>query len=740
VEFFLHTIEEHYTNVDMKLLTHFCFLLLFLSSFSLFAQEDEISSVQVWVIDEDQTPIEKVRILIDGNRLVSDAHGAASCNLTGEVKDIEYIDAFKKHFKLKDWNYDNFSKRIIVNMESENDFIKGELLIEHNIPFEGGKIRLKNALSFNTVRSNELGFFRIAVPAGFSIYDILDKPELIVNDYEIPLKNMYVDKGRKFITIRTIKADISKKNGKTVLILDQNQKSIPNLNVRIEGQSNITDKNGKIKINTTSIDDKDVFIQGYTIDNIKFAKNTISLLVHKKGKDESLLEEVIEENNDSSKNEKNRENQINTVKYQISDTSSFTQDFEYVINQLEVKKQLLIEKNLVLRREINKIAAKLEKKGEALSEMEKANLEENLFKLNDALINNEITYQKTQAQTHEVIDHIQKDLLKIQEEKKFVEFEFHIFIAIALVLLAFIIIVWIVARRVYKQNVELERTKKELEQRINQINAQKEQMQELNTVISSKNKKIIDSIRYAKTIQEAILPAPLQMAEAFNDYFILYKPKDIVSGDFYWFYHDKNRTFIAAVDCTGHGVSGGFMSMIGNALLNEIISKQKIVEPAKILEKLNQQIKIALKQDEKGNDDGMDICLCLIEQQDERSSKLTFSGAKRPLYYIRQENNNIETLKGDVKSVGGKQYKHRSFTEQELVLNKGDMIYLTSDGLADQNDVNKRKFGSTRLKEMLNQNAYLSMDEQKNLLDKALEKHQEGTEQRDDITLIGATI
>ena len=265
-------------------------------------------------------------------------------------------------------------------------------------------------------------------------------------------------------------------------------------------------------------------------------------------------------------------------------------------------------------------------------------------------------------------------------------------------------------------------------------------IQNNNNSIKEKNKLITDSIRYAKTIQEAILPAPRRIEETFNDYFIIYKPKDIVSGDFYWFYRDENKVFIATIDCTGHGVSGGFMSMIGNALLSEIISKQKIVEPAQILEKLNEQIKIALKQDEKGNDDGMDVCLCLIDKENEKFSKLTFSGAKRPLYYIKQGSQIIETLKGDTKSVGGKQYKNRSFTEQELILYKGDMIYLTSDGLADQNDINKRKFGSTRLKEILSKNAYLSMGEQKGLLEKALEKHQEGTEQRDDITIVGAKI
>lgn len=724
----------------MKLLTYLSFLLFFATSFTLVAQENKTSSIQVLIVDEDRIPIEKVRVLIDGNRLISDAHGAASFKFNGEVTDIEYIDAFKKHFKIKNWNYDTFSKRIIIEMESQNHFIKGELLVEHNIPFEGAKIRLKNDLSLKTVRSNELGFFRVVVPDGFSVNDILNKPELIVNDFEIALTSIHVDKGRKFITIRTVKADISKKNGKTVLVLNQNQKAIPNLGIRIGGQNYRTDGSGKIKINTISIDNKDVLIQGYVIDNMKFSKTTVSLIVRKQDADDDLIEDALEQNNDSSENTSKNQSKLASTEHNISDTSSLSQDFEYVFNQLEIRKQLLFEKNLTLRREINKIAAKLEKKAGNLDEEEKQDLEEYLNKLEDALIENEISYEKTQAQTHQVIDHIQRDLLKIEEEKEFIEFEFHIFIIIAVILLVLIVIAWSIARRIHKQNLELEKTKKELEKKINEINAQKEQMQELNILVSSKNKKITDSIRYAKTIQEAILPNPFRINEAFDQYFIMYRPKDIVSGDFYWFYHTEGKTFIATIDCTGHGVSGGFMSMIGNALLNEIVSKQKIFEPAKILEKLNQQIRIALKQEQKGNDDGMDVCLCLIEKQDQTSSKLTFTGAKRPLYYIRQKNHVTETLKGDIKSVGGKQYKNRSFTEQELILHKGDMIYLSSDGLADQNNITKRKFGSTRLKEMLSQNAYLPMLEQKKILEVALEQHQKGTEQRDDITLIGVKV
>jgi len=266
--------------------------------------------------------------------------------------------------------------------------------------------------------------------------------------------------------------------------------------------------------------------------------------------------------------------------------------------------------------------------------------------------------------------------------------------------------------------------------------------------VKTKNKNITDSIRYAQTIQEASLPTPIQMQEALKDYFIIYRPKDIVSGDFYWLSHLKDasqktpdKVFVAVVDCTGHGVPGAFMSMIGNNLLNEIINQKKIHSTPDILELLNAGVKQTLKQDQKVNDDGMDVCLCLLEKNpDDDSTKISFSGAKRPLYYVRQHNMRLQRLRGDLKSVGGFQHRHVSFTNQELVLNSGDKIYLTSDGLVSQNGLHRVKFGTDRFERILQENVLKMMTEQGELLIQALDKHQHGIEQRDDITVIGIEV
>ncbi len=260
-------------------------------------------------------------------------------------------------------------------------------------------------------------------------------------------------------------------------------------------------------------------------------------------------------------------------------------------------------------------------------------------------------------------------------------------------------------------------------------------------VIKEKNKSITDSIRYAKTIQQAMLPSPSEMQTGLTDFFTIYKPKDIVSGDFYWYrYSPSQAKFVVALDCTGHGVPGAFMSMIANSLLNEIINAEKEEIPATILDKMNRRLREILKQDDKINDDGMDVCLCKIDEVQEKKVKVIFSGAKRPLYYIGAGSNEVQALKGDQRSVGGTFLKERTFTNQAVDLQQGDMIYLTSDGLVDQAAPNKDKFGTVRLMQIIKENAQKSTQEQREILLDALQNHQQSAEQRDDIMVIGIRV
>ena len=194
---------------------------------------------------------------------------------------------------------------------------------------------------------------------------------------------------------------------------------------------------------------------------------------------------------------------------------------------------------------------------------------------------------------------------------------------------------------------------------------------------------------------------------------------------------------MAVVDCTGHGVPGAFMSIIGSTLLNEIVNQKQITDPSQVLEHLHQGVKQAVEKAEGINTAGMDVCLCRFEQQ-EGQVKVLFSGAKRNLLYLNSGTPKVLKLDADRRSIGSE--SSLPFTNQELVLKSGSLLYLTSDGFADQNNPAREKMGTRKVNEIISQIADKEVSEQKRLLEEALDNHQQDSEQRDDITFVGIKI
>jgi len=271
------------------------------------------------------------------------------------------------------------------------------------------------------------------------------------------------------------------------------------------------------------------------------------------------------------------------------------------------------------------------------------------------------------------------------------------------------------------------------------------EIQKQRDILHFQNEQITSSIRYGETIQKAILPLDSQIAENF-EHFVLYKPKDIVSGDFYLFISNIvdgiEYFFVATVDCTGHGVPGAFMSMIASRIINEIIKEKNIISPKQILSVLNESIIKALKQEHTFSNDGMDLCLCRIQKTENNTAEIIFTGAKRPLHYYKTSEKEIQTLKADRLSIGGRKnmMEFVQFTNQELVFDKGDIIYLCTDGLTDQNNEERKKFGTSNFLRILKANITQSMDIQKQKLEIQLENWMNNCEQRDDITVLGLKI
>lgn len=263
--------------------------------------------------------------------------------------------------------------------------------------------------------------------------------------------------------------------------------------------------------------------------------------------------------------------------------------------------------------------------------------------------------------------------------------------------------------------------------------------------ISQKNKEITDSLNYAKNIQSITLPNNEFFKHVFPKHFVLFKPKDIVSGDFYWISEHKNLKYIVVADCTGHGVPGALMSIMGINFLNDIFNNLKIFEVYEILNLLRTKVISALKQRGVSGEqkDGMDMAICSINSE---TLEMQFAGANSSIYYISKNNKELVVeLKGDKMPIAIHEQMH-SFTCKTLHLTKGDSIYLMTDGYQDQfggptSHKGGKKFLMKNLKQLFIKNCHKNMDIQKEELNNALEKWKNGYEkkheQTDDITIIG---
>jgi ligand-binding sensor domain-containing protein/serine phosphatase RsbU (regulator of sigma subunit) len=328
-------------------------------------------------------------------------------------------------------------------------------------------------------------------------------------------------------------------------------------------------------------------------------------------------------------------------------------------------------------------------------------------------------------------------------------------------------------RKLLKDKAILE---KQVKDRTQEIELKNIELLETNKVVEFKNKEITDSIVYAKHIQQAILPSNARFQEAFPESFVLYKPKAIVSGDFYWFSDitnlkesegetplhfqapsenensnsgsnelhkghtaDSAKLILAVADCTGHGVPGAFMCMVGNSLLNQIINLERVFEPSKILDLLHRGVQELLKQNETEARDGMDISVCSI---DKITGLVKYSGALRPVYIFRNNENknySFEAFSPDKFAIGGRQMEGRgNFSGHETKLNKGDTLFLFSDGYPDQfGGPMGKKIMTKKFKELLHSLQSLSMSDQGKAIETFFDQWKGKTEQIDDVLVVG---
>ncbi len=399
----------------------------------------------------------------------------------------------------------------------------------------------------------------------------------------------------------------------------------------------------------------------------------------------------------------------------------------------------------------------------------------------DSIFNENNEKELTQmALTYEFEKEKQKRELEYQEELKRQKIVRNFSLLVLFLVLIALVAVFFAFRTKKRKNEELQQKnaeimqqKEEIETQRDEIEAQKEQIEDQSKEIEKQrdlainrgneleqiNQDIQASIHYALRIQKAILPSVEPLNKFFSDYFIFYKPRDIVSGDFYWLSEKNQKIIVVAADCTGHGVPGAFMSMLGVSFLNQIVTESKDISSEQILNKLREMIIIALKQDSEnfeGSRDGMDLSLIIF---DKKNNQLQYSGAYNPIYIIsdnkpgnienskyrrlkkQNQNRKLYEIKANRMPIGVFIAKPENFTKNTLKLSKDDQIYMFSDGYPDLYSRNQRKkFTTKRFKELLIDSSSLSLSEQNIVLEQNYKEWVNGEKQIDDIIVFGVKI
>jgi len=402
------------------------------------------------------------------------------------------------------------------------------------------------------------------------------------------------------------------------------------------------------------------------------------------------------------------------------------------------------------------------KSGRQISEMQikyetEVNIRsEEISMLKEELINQKIFTQNLAKEKETEVKLKNAEILRATAEVKQQKTQKIAFVAGFILVLILLIIAYISFRQkrtanilltaqkeeILKKNEELTQQKEEITTQRDEIEAQRDEIQLQKQLLEHKNRDVMDSIHYAKFIQQAILPPKEYISLNLPEHFILFKPRDIVSGDFYWTRVFNNNLIFCVADCTGHGVPGAFMSMLGIALLNEVTNNfdKNSITASEILNKLRSNLIKSLHQTGKFGEthDGMDIALCILDLS---NSKLQFAGAHNPLYIIHKSSNQLTEIKADRMPIGIYDENEIPFTNNDLQLSKGDYIYIFSDGFADQfGGVDHKKFLYKNLKQIMTEIASFPVNEQKLKLDTCFENWKGESEQIDDVTVLGLRI
>ena len=543
-----------------------------------------------------------------------------------------------------------------------------------------------------------------------TFYEIIQQPILLVTDQAT--QNIYVMLNFKVSPVtKKITFEMNKKN-----IEDQKLKILPNL----------------LLLGGTELDQKQLYKlkEEELAKEKEIVKEQQEKLVKQQKIIDSQLLSISKQEIIIKRNKKSVDSLMIEIKKQQERLNIQNQNLEKL--QVAIRQQQLALANKVNELRVQQDSAERQK---SLILSQREQIREKLSQLDK--LNNEISEKEKSLIEQESRLKGLQDKLKIQQ----------IFMALMGLIIALVVFIIIIIFRNYRQKKALN---EKLVQKNNEVEQQAEELQQINIEliqqrdqIQKQNEYITDSISYAQKILLALLPDLCILNNDF-EHFLIYKPKDIVSGDFYWYAEYEDYRFVAIVDCTGHGVPGALLSILGSRLLTEIVIDKGIFETAHILKMLNFAIQKILKQKstEANLDkaqDGMDVCLCRFMKKNEQI-EVQFSGAKRPIIYINSKTNEINRIGGSHTGIGGYSNKIIEFATKEFLINKNDIIILMTDGFIDQNNTQRKRFGTPQFLSILQNNYKLPMKEQKEILENQLVKWQANERQRDDITILALKV
>lgn len=469
-----------------------------------------------------------------------------------------------------------------------------------------------------------------------------------------------------------------------------------------------------------------------------------------KQKEEIIIQKniIVSQNNEIKKKKNEIDNQNQTISQQIKNIKQKNLKLNSLSNQINNQQTALDKRLQELKKRGNRV-----KSQQLLIKAQRKNIAKQINKLNE--LNSSIFLQHKKIDAQKNI--LNKQIAKIRAQR----IALYLFIVIILLILTLVFIYYrsykiikLSQKRLKEKNLAIQKKNFEIAQQKEELQSQRDEIQSQNLIlqrvfnnIKIKNRELTDSIKYAQRIQQSIFPNENFINEVLPNSFILFQPKDILSGDFYFIKKHKpiikksyteEKLIVSAVDCTGHGVPGALMSIVGKDLLDHSITELGLSKPSEILESLNTGIKNTFSQHNNNYiaKDGMDMALITI---DKKTKTLEFAGAKNPIYLIR--NNSLTILKGDIYEIGNTEKNKKLYTNHSLQLESNDVIYLFSDGYADQFGGKKgKKFLYKTFQELLLKIHKKPLLEQKNILLKEFTEWKGNQEQIDDVLVIGIKI